>query len=612
MPIQSPTQQTLLAENAELRARLDELEETLRAIRGGEVDALVVESSAGPQVFTLQGLDTELNRFRGEILEQINDAVIVFDDDQYITYLNAAAAQQYGVIASQALGCHVSKIYQCSWYHQGDEAAMLAALGENGNWRGEKIHIKCNGETIHVEISTTRMYAGNGRPNGVLAVIRDISGRKQAEVDKEQALELLDTLLRTAPIGFALFDRELRYLRINDRLAEMNGIPAEAHIGRRLSEIVPMLAETVQEVMHRILKTNLPVHNQEFSGTTAASSGRTRYWNESWYPVHDSSGEIVAFGAVVEEITERKRAEEALRERDQRLQLFIKNAPAGIAMFDRELRYLAASNRWKQDYGLSGDIIGRLHYELCPDLPERWKEVHHRCLAGETLSADEDLFEDADGRSQWVKWETRPWLTADGQVGGILICAEIITERVFAKTALYKSETRLAAIVHQAKAGIAETDVSGRYVLVNDHFCEMVARSREELLTLHWQDITHPEDLSKNEMLFRLCITENRHFEIEKRYLRPDGTLIWVCNTVSVLRDVNGLSTSVLAVVFDISLRRKNEMKLREQAIKLNEADRRKDEFLAMLAHELRNPLVPILNAVQILNSAGSEDSQIM
>ncbi len=99
MPTQSPTQQTLLAENADLRARLEEAEEMLRAIRNGEVDALVVDSSAGPQVFTLQGLDAELNRFRGEILEQVSDAVIVLDDDQYITYLNAAATQQYGVTA---------------------------------------------------------------------------------------------------------------------------------------------------------------------------------------------------------------------------------------------------------------------------------------------------------------------------------------------------------------------------------------------------------------------------------------------------------------------------------------------------------------------------------
>ena len=184
-----PTEQSLLSENAELRARLEEAEETLRAIRNGEVDALVVDSSAGPQVFTLQGLDAELNRFRGAILEQVSDAVIVLGSDQHILYLNAAAAQQYGVIASQVLGYHITKIYQCSWYHPGDEAAMLAALSETGSWRGEKIHLKSNGETLHVEASMTRLRAGNGIPHGLLAVIRDISERKQAEqalIDADQ------------------------------------------------------------------------------------------------------------------------------------------------------------------------------------------------------------------------------------------------------------------------------------------------------------------------------------------------------------------------------------------------------------------------------------------
>ncbi|MGZ4995058.1 MAG: hypothetical protein ACXV79_12950, partial [Methylobacter sp.] len=82
MPRPLSSKQALLAENAKLRARLDEAEETLRAIRNGEIDALVVETPAGSQVFTLQGQDAELNRFRGEILAQISDAVIVVDEDQ--------------------------------------------------------------------------------------------------------------------------------------------------------------------------------------------------------------------------------------------------------------------------------------------------------------------------------------------------------------------------------------------------------------------------------------------------------------------------------------------------------------------------------------------------
>jgi PAS domain S-box-containing protein len=181
MSTQSSAQQILLAENAELRARLDEAEETLRAIHNGEIDALVVETPTGSQIFTLQGQDAELNRFRGDILAQISDAVIVVDDDQRVTYLNAAAAQQYGITDSEALGRLVSEIYRYRWLHPGDEAAMMAALNETGQWRGESIHVKRNGEVIHVESSVTRLHADNDSHSGLLAVIRDITDRKHVE-----------------------------------------------------------------------------------------------------------------------------------------------------------------------------------------------------------------------------------------------------------------------------------------------------------------------------------------------------------------------------------------------------------------------------------------------
>ena len=194
MRAESATDAALLAQNAELRARLEEAEETLQAIRTGEVDALVVESSAGPQIFPLQGLDAESNRFRGEILAQVSDAVITIDDGQRVTYLNAAAERQYGVTASDALGRHLSEIYQYRWLRPEDEAAAATALRETGCWRGENVHVKRSGEAIHVESSVSQLHAGDGIRPGLLAVIRDITERKKAEQERA----LLDAQLREA------------------------------------------------------------------------------------------------------------------------------------------------------------------------------------------------------------------------------------------------------------------------------------------------------------------------------------------------------------------------------------------------------------------------------
>ena len=192
MRAQSPTSAALLAENAALRARLEVTEETLHAIRTNAVDALVVETSAGPQIFTLQGLDAESNRFRGEILAQVSDAVITIDDDQRVTYLNAAAERQYGVTAADALGRHLSEICQCRWLRPEDEANATTALRETGCWRGENVHVKRSGEAIQVESSVSRLHAGDRIGSGLLAVIRDITERKKAE----QVHVLLEAQLR--------------------------------------------------------------------------------------------------------------------------------------------------------------------------------------------------------------------------------------------------------------------------------------------------------------------------------------------------------------------------------------------------------------------------------
>jgi len=128
--------------------------------------------------------------------------------------------------------------------------------------------------------------------------------------------------------------------------------------------------------------------------------------------------------------------------------------PAAVAMLDRDMRYLQVSDRFCADYSLdSSEILGRSHYEVFPDLPERWKEIHRRCLAGETLRAEEDRWDREDGTT-WLRWDIRPWQNLDGVQGGILIFSEDITHRKQAEEALLGMSLNLIDAHEQERSRI--------------------------------------------------------------------------------------------------------------------------------------------------------------
>jgi len=128
------------------------------------------------------------------------------------------------------------------------------------------------------------------------------------------------------------------------------------------------------------------------------------------------------------DITEQKKAEELLRESENKLLLFVEYAPVSMAMFDCKMNYLAVSPRWVKELGLSDNVIGKNHYDLFPNLPARWIEVHQRCLNGAIERNDEDKFVREDGTVYWMKWEVRPWFESDEKIGGIIIFSEDISE----------------------------------------------------------------------------------------------------------------------------------------------------------------------------------------
>ena len=197
-------------EIAELRARLEEAEETLRAIRSGEVDALVVEGPAGHQIFSLNSAEAESNRLRGEILSQVNDAVIAIDREQRVTFLNAAAERQYRVNSAEVLGCEMDAVFENRWRTPEDEVAARAALRERGEWRGENVHVTREGRVFDVESSVTVLLGEDGTDGGSIAVIRDITERKRAEIGLEMAKKEAEAANRAKDAFLSALSHELR------------------------------------------------------------------------------------------------------------------------------------------------------------------------------------------------------------------------------------------------------------------------------------------------------------------------------------------------------------------------------------------------------------------
>jgi PAS domain S-box-containing protein len=174
--------------------------------------------------------------------------------------------------------------------------------------------------------------------------------------------------------------------------------------------------------------------------------GNYRYFHVHAVPVIAADGSVHEWVGANTDITDRKRAEDALRQNENQVRLFIEHTPASVAMFDREMRYVLTSRRWLKDYNLGEqNIIGRSHYEVFPEIPERWQEIHRRCLAGAVEACEEDQFARLGGSVDWIRWEVRPWYAASGEIGGIIMFTEVITERKRAEEEIRQLKERFEA-----------------------------------------------------------------------------------------------------------------------------------------------------------------------
>jgi hypothetical protein len=380
------------------------------------------------------------------LFETMSQGVIYQDADGSITSANPAAEKILGLTLDQMTGKtsmdpRWKMITEDGKQVSGPDHPAMIAL-RTGKTTGPIIRgVFIPEENKYVWLSITAVpdfRKGEKKPYQVYATFEDITDRILAERDLQESEEKYRLIVENANDGIEITQND-RIIFSNTRFAEMLGYTVE-----ELKEIPfrrIFTEEAIEQLNERSLmrKKNIDVPKRyetsfrKKDGTNIAASVN--------YEIINYHGEPATF-AIIRDISDRKKAEEKLRHSHYLMKYIIEHNRSAVAVHDKEMNYIYVSQRYLEDYNVKEDIIGKHHYDVFPDLPQKWRDVHKRALSGEVCAADNDPYYRSDGTIEWTRWECRPWYEFDGSIGGVIVYTEIITERKKAEEELIKAKEK--------------------------------------------------------------------------------------------------------------------------------------------------------------------------
>ena len=401
----------------------------------------------------------------------------------------------------------------------------------------------------------------------VYGTFQDITKVKEANLSLQQQKEKLQSIIISTNSGTWEWNIQTDETQHNEIWANI--------IGYSLDEIAPVTTEKWRNLIHPddVIVSNLKMKDcfdQKVDHYEAEY--RIRHKDGHWIWVLDK-GKIISrtadnkpllmFG-IHTDITEQKKS--VLRN-----MLFIEQTPTAIAMLDTQMKYLAASKKWQEDYKLTTkNIVGVSHYELFPRTSDKWKQHHQNCLKGIPIKREEEKFFRKDGSVQWISWELKPWFNDNGTVGGILIHTANITARKKTEEQLRISEAAFRGNFENAAVGMAFIDKNGKWLKVNSRICEILGYTKEELVQKTFQEITHPDDLELDMQLLKEIIQGKRtYYHMKKRYFSKDNKMIYVILGVSAVRDEGNEILYFISQIIDITAQKIAEHQLEENNAKM-------------------------------------------
>ncbi|MBK1647660.1 ATP-binding protein [Rhabdochromatium marinum] len=257
-------------------------------------------------------------------------------------------------------------------------------------------------------------------------------------------------LLNNLSVPLWLYAPDGTLMFTNTAGSALLGDSPEHLIGRKLRDFMPDQAQADQ-ALHRIRQAWDDNAAGEYLDQVTLTD-RCQWFKSTYQPIADEHGVQLGVQITAQDITGLKQSEDELKRMHHLLEFVIQHDPNAIAIFDNQLNYIYVSDRYRKDYNIEGlDVIGRHHYDVFPEIPPQWREIHQRALAGRIESSDDDLFERPDGTITHTRWQCHPWKWPDGSIGGMVKYTEVITERKLAEQETIKLKNHLQSLWNIAR-----------------------------------------------------------------------------------------------------------------------------------------------------------------
>ena len=570
--------QALLAYGQEGERDLLLLSHTVLA--GGILGALLVAITLNQaQKARLRSRQLQERKEAFEIwFEASPDALLVVNREGRIVNANQRTAVIFGYPRAEVPGSSIESLIpinpqRLQTVHLENYARLPGTrpMGEGTEVQGRRN----DGSAFPVEVYLSPLQTSRGAE--VLATVRDITQRREAEEALRQSEERFRNVFDKSPLGIALVDPNYRFVSVNAALCRMVGYSEEELVGSSPLEFThPDDREAASRFEQSLVKREISFYKME--KRFVKRNGEIIWTTLTASALRDGEGRLLYVLGMLEDITARRQAEDAVRESEERFRNVFEKSPLGLALIQPDYRLSKVNASLCRMSGYSeSELTGMSPFDITfPEDRERTLVLARRLFDGEIPSYQvEKRYVKKNGEIMWATMSATVVRDGQGRMLYGLGALQDITERKHAQEALLRSEERFRGLIEQGPLGITLVDRQFRLLKVNAALCDMLGYTEVELTGKTPLAFTHPDDRpSTTELTERLFQLECPIRRMEKRYVRKNGEVIWGSVSASVIRNQQGKPIYAMGMIEDITERKRAEEEMRTLSERLSQAVR--------------------------------------